>query len=311
MMARDALARDVDTAPQSRDVPTDKRAFTEEAGSQVVLPRRQANPHNLDGRKDVRELQATIERAFALLDEAAGEGSEAEALPLQPAGQAAPLRLGAAPGSELRYASSWAGRIFKTFVGTVIVVVVGLIPLQRVTTPMSNEAYVDAPVYVLRAPVDGVIRTSQLAVGALVERSTPLALIESPAGSDTAVTSAGSGKVWEVFFNSGDSVARGDVVARVVGCSATRVTAAVSESVYDALRPGTPARFNFFGGDRFYDGQVAILLGHGGRASDAAIFPEDRADAPYRAIVSLPDLGVIDKCAVGRRGVVIFNPRTH
>ena len=59
--------------------------------------------------------------------------------------------MGPAAGSELRHKQSLASRIFKTFAGTAIVVAVGLVPLQRVTTPTSNEAFVDAPVYDLHA----------------------------------------------------------------------------------------------------------------------------------------------------------------
>ena len=309
MKAIGSLARDVETAEPPHNAPPIEHGSEEDkTGTTLVLPRVHADGSHLAGRKDVRELQAMIEQAFALLDEAAEEeGGIAAPVPaVLPADK--PRMLGAAAGSEIRYRSSWAGRLFKTFAGTAIVVAVGLIPLQRVTTLVSNQAYVDAPVYLLKAPAAGVFRKGQLTIGALVAHDVPLALIESPAGSahDTAVVSAMDGKVWDVRFQSGERVAKGDLIARIVGCSATSVVASVSEGVYDKLLPGMPARFNFYGSDHFHRGTVGNLLGRSAASGDYAISPFQADSHDYRVVVSLPDLGALENCAVGRRGTVVF-----
>ena len=308
MKASGALAREIDAAEAQRDASPITQQPADEAGGNLVLPRLRSGSPDLGGRKDVRALQDMIEQAFALLDEAAEEeGGVAAPVPAV-ASPDAPHALGAAPGSELKYKSTWAGRVFKTFAGTAIVVAVGLIPLQRVTTLVSSEAYVDAPVYLVRAPAAGVFKKGQLTIGALVARGVPLALIASPAGSnlDTAVVSGANGKVWDVLVASGVSVAKGDLIARIVGCSATSVVATVSEGTYDKLRPGMPARFNFYGSDHFHYGTVGNLLGHSIPASDYAIMPFQADSGAYRVLVSLPDLGAVEDCAVGRRGTVVF-----
>ena len=278
------------------------------ANGDIVLPRqRETAPERGDG-KDVRELQALIEQAFRQLDQAADE--TAGVSPSAPA----PTVIGAAAGSELRYKSSLASRLLKTAAGLAIVFLVGIVPLQKVLAPVSNEAFVNAPIYLVHAPVAGVLRSSgQLAVGASVIAGVPLALIQSPDGSgnDAAVVSAGAGKIWEILAQAGDTVAKGDVIARVVGCSAASVTASVSELVYDRLSPGMAARFNFFGSDRFYDGKVANLLGHASPTGNDAISPANFTRDDYRVVISVPDLGTIDGCAVGRRGAVVFNPPTR
>lgn len=276
------------------------------APSAVVLPRRQSIGPDVEMRPDVRELQAMIERSFSLQHD---DDGDAAADPAAMPGTG--VVLGPAPGSELKYQPTFIGRFFKTFAGTAVIVMVGLVPLQRATTPVSSAAYVDAPVYALRAPADGVFSTGQLIVGARVARGVPLAMVANPTDSsqDAAVVSGGGGKVWDVLFQSGDLVSKGDVIARVVGCSAAHVTAGVSEFVYDQLRPGTPARFNFFGSTRFYEGQVANLLGHGGDADGAAISSAAVPADDFRVVISMPTLGVIDDCAVGRRGAVVFSPK--
>jgi hypothetical protein len=265
-------------------------------------------PRPLAG-KDPRALQAMIAEAFAELEEAADREGDA-ALPATIQQPQPVRRLGAAAGSELRHKPTVAGRLLKTISGIAIALVVGVVPFQRVTSLVSSEAYVDAPVYLVTAPADGVIRISQLSIGSLVMRDTPLALIEGPTGSagDVAVVSGVKGKVWEVRFQSGDRVAKGDLLARVVGCSATSVIASVSEAVYDRLVPAMPARFNFYGSARFFNGRVAGLLGHSNGTGSLAIGPRGVDGADYRVAVAMPDLGAVENCDVGRRGVVVFNP---
>ncbi len=311
MTALKASEREVDAA-LPRDIPQSAQD-TEQHFRMPAPPQPRGPVSNLGDRKDVRELQNMIEQAFALLDEAADR--ESGAAPHEPA-VAMPqgLRaLGAPPGSELRYRSSWAGRIFKTFAGTAIIVAVGLVPLQRVTTLVSNEAYVDAPVYLLKSPADGVFKRAQLTVGSLVAPGVPLALIESPSGSihDTAVVASTSGKVWDVKFQPGDQVAKGDVIARIVGCSASSVVATVPEGTYDKLSPGMPARFSFYGSNHFHYGTVGNLLGHSATTGGYAITVLQSDARAYRVAVSLPDLGAVEDCAVGRRGTVVFGQQAR
>ena len=308
MKAIKAPAQDTGWADAPRMAPAPQPHNDDDAGSTVVPPRPQAIARDLGDHKDVRELQAMIERAFALLDEAANQ----EAGPAQasePAAQpAAPAHaLGAPPGSELKYNRSIGGRVLKTLAGLAIVAIVGLIPLQRVMTPVSNEAFVNAPVYTLRAPVDGIVDAGALAVGTRVGRGAPVATIQAinAAGQGAPVVSSASGKVWDVLVQPGSKVTKGDVVARVVSCSATSVVASVSEPVYDKLAPGMAARFNFFGSDRFYYGTVAALLGHATTAADTTTAAE-LAPNTYRVVVSMPNLGAIADCAIGRRGSVVF-----
>ncbi len=313
MKAIRSLARNVDVAEAPHNAPTIGHESEDGTGTTVVLPRVRVARPDREGGKDVRELQSMIEQAFALLDEAAdAEGGAVTAIPT-PMPSDSPHTLGAAAGSELKYKSSWAGRIFKTFAGTAILVAVGLVPLQRVTTLVSDEAYVDAPVYLVKAPAAGVFKKGQLTIGARVEPGVPLALIASAAGSaqDAAVVSAVGGKVWNVLFQSGDQVAKDDLIARVVGCSATGVAATVSEGTYDKLRPGMPARFNFYGSDHFHYGTVGNLLGQSAAPADYAIMPFRADSRAYRVVVSLPDLGAVEDCAVGRRGMVVFGGRVN
>lgn len=306
MKAIKAPAQDSDGSDTPGTVPAPQPHNDDHVGSTVVAPRPQAIARDLGGHKDVRELQAMIERAFALLDEAADKDA-APAQVSEPAGQPAePAHaLGAPPGSELKYNRSIGGRVLKTLAGLAIVAIVGLIPLQRVMTPVSNEAFVNAPVYTLRAPVDGIVDAGALAIGARVGLGAPVATIQATDGQGTPVVSNASGKIWDMPVQPGSRVAKGDVVARVVGCSATSVVASVSEPVYDKLTPGMAVRFNFFGRDRFYYGTVATLLGHATAAADVAT-PAELAPNTYRVVISMPSLGAIEDCAIGRRGSVVF-----
>jgi predicted deacylase len=308
MKAIKAPAQDSNRPDTPPAVPALQPHNDDHAASTVVAPRPQAIARDLGDHKDVRELQAMIERAFALLDEVADKETP-PAHANEPAPQpAAPAHaLGAPPGSELKYRSSIGGRVLKTLAGLAVVGIVGLIPLQRVMTPVSNEAFVNAPVYTLRAPVDGVVDAGPLAVGAQVGRGAAVATIQTTeaAGQGTPVLSNAGGKVWDMLVQPGSKVAKGDVVARVVSCSATSVVASVSEPVYDKLTPGMAARFNFFGRNRFYYGTVATLLGHATAAADVAT-PAELAPNTYRVVVSMPSLGTIEDCAIGRRGSVVF-----
>jgi HlyD family secretion protein len=253
--------------------------------------------------KDVRELQGMIERAFTLLDGAGASPLQAP-LSIEPGQSSA----GHAAGSALRTTTTFGRRLLKTLVGVAFAFVVGIVPLERLFTPVSTEAFVNAPIATLTAPSAGRLAANALPVGGAVRRDQILAIVIGDDGASRPIISPTAGAVWQVLVSPGDRVRAGQDLLSVVGCTAASVTAAVSEGVYDQLRPGTPARFNFYGDDRFYEGTVAGLLGHAAPAGDLAIPPSSLAADSFRVVVSLPDLASDTGCAVGRRGEVVFNP---
>ncbi len=268
----------------------------------VVLP--QMRPTSaLSGRNTVHELHNLIEDALGLL--AKEREKDAVARPSVNDAPADKRVLGAPPGSEIRYRSSLGSRIFKTVMGLSIAFLAGVVPLKGILTPSSTEAFVNAPLYTIRAPIDGLLVSGKLIVGAPVASGERLGEIVRTDGA-VPVTIANAGKIWEVLVPSGANVARGEEVARVVACSAASVTAAVPESVYDKLASGMPARFHFFGSDLYFAGTVANLLGRSTPAGNLAIPPASLTADTYRVIVAVPDLGTIPNCAVGRRGEIIF-----
>ena len=197
------------------------------------------------------------------------------------------------------------GRLFKTIIGLAILLLVGVIPLQRVLTPSSDEAFVNVPVYPVLAPIAGKLSSEPLAVGTRVTSGQTIADVVGGNSTRTIVAAPNAGKVWDVFVHAGDSVAAGQEIARVVGCSAAGVTASVSGAVYDRLMPGMPARFHFYGERHAYAGSVAKLMGHSATAGLALLADSLRGDSFY-VYVSVPDLGAMPSCAVGRRGAVVF-----
>ncbi len=262
------------------------------------------------GVKNVHELQGLIEHAFVLLDNA----TEAEAVPVAPVVPKQPIDhpvMGPAAGSAVRAKpATIRRRMVKTLLAFVAATVIGVVPLEKLLTPASSEAFLNAPVYVLTAPVGGHIEGSTLVPGTTVERDEAIARIV-PFGASAGgvpLVAPGDGKVWEVMVAPGDRVAAGQEVARLAACSAVSVTASVSEVVYDKLRPGTPARFNFYGEDRFYYGTVSNLFGHAIPTGDFAISPASMTRDAFRVMVTLPELADFPGCTIGRRGEVLFNP---
>lgn len=271
----------------------------------VVLP--QPRPGGAgDGGKSVQDLHRLIEEAMVLL----AREPETQAAPPEITDAPAVPVLGAAPGSQVRHSSSLKRRIAKTIAGLAALLVVGLVPLKHLLTSSSTEAIVNAPLYDVRAPIDGRLVSDKLTPGTDVERNEELALIMEGPGfaRATPVAATHSGKVWEVLVPPGHEVARGQEIARIAACSVASVTATVSETVYDKLEPGMPVRFSFYGADRSYSGLVANLLGHAALTSDFAISPGSLTGDAFRVIVTVPALGVTPSCPVGRRGEVIFDP---
>jgi biotin carboxyl carrier protein len=260
------------------------------------------------GGKSVLELQNLIERAFVLLDRAAEEQAHPAVPPEAPAATGADgeARIGAGEGSALAGPSAtFARRAAKSLLALVAAVAIGILPLQRLLTPASTEAFVNAPLHVLSAPATGTLAPGALAVGTRVERDAVIARVAGATGS-RPVAAPAEGVLWEVSMAPGDRVAAGQEVARLASCTAVSVTAAVSETVYDRLVVGLPARFNFYGDDRFYDGTVAALLGHSIPAGAYAIPPQTVAADALRVVVSVPGLADLPLCSVGRRGEVVF-----
>jgi len=252
--------------------------------------------------KSVQELQSMIADAFTQLEIAANKVDTSEA---PPAAEASTM-LGQAAGSEVRYQPTFLNRLIKSISGIAILLLVGIIPLERILTPSSDEAFVNAPVYVVLAPASGRISEAPLDVGTRVTAGQTLTRIVGEDGTATPVHAPEAGKVWEFTGSLGDAVAAGQPLGEVAGCSSASVTASVSAAVYDGLRPGMLARFNFFGDGVRYPGTVAKLMGHSVSPAGLAISSENLLADSFHVFISVPGLGEIEDCAIGRRGEVIF-----
>jgi len=122
--------------------------------------------------------------------------------------------------------------------------------------------------------------------------------------SEADLISPVAARVWEVLVSPGEEVRRGQDLVRLLDCSGVLVTTAVSESVYNRLQLGDPARFRFTGGDTDYPGRVIRLSGLAAPPDNLAIQPT-ALNGAYRATVSIPAFGGAS-CAVGRTGKVVF-----
>lgn len=304
--ARSRRALDHSAALVKQAETRQERQLSEPRAATIVEPRLR---HPAEG-KSVRELHRLIEEALVLLaSDPEREASEEPAPAVtSPAVVTSKPSLGAPPGSEIRHRSTWSGRIIKTVIGLSVALLIGIVPLQHLLTPYSTEAFVNAPVSTLRAAVSGRLHSSDMVIGGHVATGDPLVTIQKR-GETTGpleIRSPASGKLWEILVQPGDDVLAGQEIARIVACAAASVTAAVSQSVYDSLSPGMPARFNFYGSSQFYPGTVANLFGHSTPTGNLAISPASIASDAYRVVVSVPGLGAIPDCAVGRRGEVTF-----
>jgi multidrug resistance efflux pump len=112
------------------------------------------------------------------------------------------------------------------------------------------------------------------------------------------------GRIWERLVSPGESVRRGQDLARYVDCSRVVVTAAVDEPTYNALVIGQKARFLAADGVSF-DGQVVNLTGPSGASANLAIASSALTKAAFRVSVSLPSS--IDACGIGRTGRLVFS----
>lgn len=262
----------------------------------------------------VSELQDIIEKAFGLLIKAPDGAEDAivaavEATP--PVASAEPH-----PGA----ARTWLVRIGKTAVGVSLAVLLGAVPIEKLLTPSSSEALVNAPVVTLRAPVDGRILDGGIpTVGSVVTENIWAARIEA-AGQDqgqpgpiiTDISTPRTGRVWEVLVQPGEQVLRGQPILRVLDCSAAAVSATVSESVYNKLVIGSAASFRFYGSAHAYRGSVSNLTGQSAPAANYAIPPATLTGDGFRVTVTIPELSSTGDCpVVGRHGEVVFGPRAE
>jgi multidrug resistance efflux pump len=112
--------------------------------------------------------------------------------------------------------------------------------------------------------------------------------------------------VWEIMTAPGETVVRGQDLARLLDCSGLVVTATVGETAYNHLRIGDAARFRFRGERVDYEGRIVGLTGVATAPANLAIQPAALAREPYRVTVALPSMVTSEHCAVGRTGRVTF-----
>jgi multidrug resistance efflux pump len=115
------------------------------------------------------------------------------------------------------------------------------------------------------------------------------------------------GRVWEMLTAPGEVVQRGQELLRILDCSGLLVTASVTESVFNKLHLGMPARFQPAGSSETLLGTVTALTGLAGPRANFAIEPSSLAKEPYRVAVTVPELGGEAACRIGRTGQVLFD----
>jgi multidrug resistance efflux pump len=113
------------------------------------------------------------------------------------------------------------------------------------------------------------------------------------------------GRVWETPVSPGQKVHRGQEVLRVFYCDRPLITALVSESVYNQLQVGSPARFLPRGDQQGLAGRVIRLSR--GSPSNLAIQPPAATRESYHVAVSVPKLADGEGCLVGRIGRLKFD----
>lgn len=150
----------------------------------------------------------------------------------------------------------------------------------------------------------------------LKQRESRIARLQTELTSETArfadvaevsVTAPSSGSVWEVLTAPGEQVRRGQELARMLDCNSAVVTAAVSESVYNRLRVGQPAKFRLRDGSRDLDGRIVHLTGVAAAPANFAIAPSALTRESYRVTVKVPELARSATCDLGRTGRVLFS----
>lgn len=122
-----------------------------------------------------------------------------------------------------------------------------------------------------------------------------------------------TGLLWEELEADGVNIQRGDPLMRLVDCSATLVTASVTERVYNSLAVGDAARFRLGGASTVYDATVARLAGSGAATiyRNLAVAPSQRHLERYDVALIVPQLSQlgVEGCMIGRTGRVFFDGR--
>lgn len=177
----------------------------------------------------------------------------------------------------------------------------------------AGDSYNDRPQSAQRLDeVEGRITALKAGIGADAERQRGLRIALAQARVHEArlavarIKAPVRARVWEVLASPGEAVNQGQELVRLLSCGAAVVTANVSESVYNRLHVGMPARFVPRGTNTALAGTIVNLTGMAGASSNYAIDPSALHKEPYRATVAVPRLAAADHCAVGRTGRVLF-----
>jgi multidrug resistance efflux pump len=115
------------------------------------------------------------------------------------------------------------------------------------------------------------------------------------------------GRIWETLTANGEEVRQGQDLLRVLDCAGAVVTATVSESTYNKLWVGQPAKFQLRGMSKEYAGSVAGLTGLTAAGSNYAIDQTALTREPYHVTIAVPALAGRQDCNVGRTGNVTFD----
>jgi multidrug resistance efflux pump len=128
--------------------------------------------------------------------------------------------------------------------------------------------------------------------------------------TSAVLTAPSTGLVWDVLADNGEYVRRGQDVMRLVECSNLLVTASVSESVFNTLKPGAQAQLRLFGDDRVFNATVMRLGGASAGAlyANLAVSPSAEHLKRFDVTLSAPDLANHPdlECAIGRTGRLVF-----
>jgi multidrug resistance efflux pump len=129
--------------------------------------------------------------------------------------------------------------------------------------------------------------------------------------SQARLAAASPGVTWDFLVDEGEHVRRGQDLVRLVDCSTIVITASVTESLYNTLQIGAPARFRLYNDGRVFPANVVRLAGTGaaGLYGNMAVAPSSEHLKHYDVTLAVPDLARDPElgCAVGRTGRVVFS----
>ncbi|MCP1170010.1 HlyD family efflux transporter periplasmic adaptor subunit [Limimaricola litoreus] len=277
-------------------------------------------------RSNIRQAEIRLNHALerlALLEERARESSRARVAALEP-----PLAIedpvrrarpdtGLAPNlprdvpSDLALAVEWA----REEVGVRRSALSAARDGVFVANDYSDSPYAGQRLAELRARLDGfeaayraqLSQISALDKRIVEERISVNHLTEAP------LISMLDGRLWEVLAGHGERVERGQDILRLLDCGNVIVTASVSESVYNRLKPGDAARFRLSGTGEVFHATVERLAGAGAATiyRNLAVAPGPKHLERYDVAVSVPGLSDSEAgyCPVGRTGRVFFEGR--